>query len=390
MEKKIKDLEENASLLQKKSDLLENILEKRDKERAEVLDNLEEKEKQIHQLKLEGNGICENGCHKYNKSMDDVVKAGFKHKGDVIAMKEVAENLRKKIYKLKDENRKIFEEKKQHEEDAIDGYEMLQNVRERERLMKIKFEGELVKKDTEIKALIDERVLIDDLKDSIERKKKVSDKVIKDLQVENENLVRINIEHMKVVDMKASVYQNEISDLLIEIKEIQKINSEKEEMLLQLENENDELKLKLKKTEEEHFEYIKRTEIEKVQFAENDKTEQISTVKSLEEELENFQLEAKFKCKYCDETRGSRSAVKQHIANVHSKDALLKLAELEQRLFNQAAHFTSSGHALMKREISGLKKPCVCKHFCVINHMKHNWTKPAADDIFKRFTNLRS
>ena len=125
MEKRVKDLEENAALLKKKSDLLENILEKRDREKAEFLDIIEEKEKQIHELKLNGNGICENGCHRYNKSMDDVVKAGFKHKDAALALKEVAENLKKKIHKLKAENLRLFEEKKQHEDDANDGYEML-------------------------------------------------------------------------------------------------------------------------------------------------------------------------------------------------------------------------------------------------------------------------
>ena len=59
------------------------------------LENLEDKEKIIHELKFKGNGVCENGCHKYNKSMDDVVKAGFKHKDAAIAMKEIAENFKK-------------------------------------------------------------------------------------------------------------------------------------------------------------------------------------------------------------------------------------------------------------------------------------------------------
>ena len=76
----MKDLEVNASLLKKKSDLLEVIVEKHEKDKKELLQTLEEKEKIIHEFKLKGNGICENGCHKYNKSMDEVVQAGFKHR----------------------------------------------------------------------------------------------------------------------------------------------------------------------------------------------------------------------------------------------------------------------------------------------------------------------
>jgi hypothetical protein len=75
--------------------------------KVELIDDLEEKEKVIHDLKLNGNGVCENGCHKYNKSMDEVVKVGFKHKNEPLAVKKVAENLEKKIFKLKEENHKL-------------------------------------------------------------------------------------------------------------------------------------------------------------------------------------------------------------------------------------------------------------------------------------------
>ena len=121
MEKRIRDLEDNAALLKKKSDLLEIIAEKGEKENSNLHQILEEKEKIIYELKMKSNGICENGCHKYNKSMDEVVQAGYKHRNNVLAVKEVAENLKKKIQKLKEENSKSFLEKKQHEEDAKDG-----------------------------------------------------------------------------------------------------------------------------------------------------------------------------------------------------------------------------------------------------------------------------
>ena len=99
----------------------------------------------------------------------------------------------------------------------------------------------------------------------------------------------------------------------------------------------------------------------------------MSTEKSLEDELEKCQLVAKFQCSYCDYKTGSRSDLKHHVVNVHSKVAILKLAELEKKLFNQAENVTSSIHALMKTEISRLKKACVCKGYCVTNHLKHNW-----------------
>ena len=290
MEKRIRDLEANAILLKKKSDLLEAILEKRDKEKVELLDNLEEKEKSIHELKMKGNGICENGCHRYNKSMDDVVKAGFKHKGDAIAMKEVAENLRKKIKKLKDENSKLFEEKKQHEEDANDGYDMLQNVKERDKILKIKLEENKVciqKQDAEIKDFRDEKDLVESMKSSIEKKKKVSDRIIKDLQLENENLVKDKRKRLNAVEMKETVHHRELNGLKTEIEEIKKTNACKEHLLITLNNENDELRKKVKNVEEENGEY--RTEVEKLKLANVDESKVVDqkwTSKSLEEELE--------------------------------------------------------------------------------------------------------
>ena len=388
MERRIKDLEENANLLKKKNDLLETILEKSDREKNELLENLEDKERLIHELKINGNGICENGCHKYNKSMDDVVKAGFKHKGDALAMKEVADSLRKKIYKLKEEKNKLFEEKKQHEEDANDGYDMLQRVRERERILRIQFEEnkvQLEKKDTEIKEFLDEKALAERLNGANEKKKNISDKVIKDLQGNNKNLMRQAEENLKVVEMKEDIHHKEVEELLEEIKEIKKINDEKEEQLFSLKNESDQLKVKLKEIEEENLDYASK--IAEVRKSEVDGLG--VTAKSLEEELEECQLVGKFACKYCDERKGSRSDLKQHIKNVHTNDALLELANMEQKLFYQTQNFTSSVNVVMKREISRLKEPCVCKRFCVTNHLKHNWTRPAADDFVKRFSKIR-
>ena len=43
MEKRVRDLEENARLLQKQSDLLEVLLEKRDVEKSELLENIKDK-----------------------------------------------------------------------------------------------------------------------------------------------------------------------------------------------------------------------------------------------------------------------------------------------------------------------------------------------------------
>ena len=133
MEKRVKDFEENILLLKKKNELLEALIKQRDVEKFELINYLEEKEKVIHSLKLNGNGVCENGCHSIYKSMDEVVKADFKHKNGALAVKEGAENLKKKIFKLKEDNAELLEKNEQLEEDTMDGMEMLYMVRDREK-----------------------------------------------------------------------------------------------------------------------------------------------------------------------------------------------------------------------------------------------------------------
>ena len=54
MEKRVKDFEENILLLKKKNELLETLIKQLDVEKFELINYLEEKEKVIHSLKLNG------------------------------------------------------------------------------------------------------------------------------------------------------------------------------------------------------------------------------------------------------------------------------------------------------------------------------------------------
>ena len=40
---------------------------------------------------------CKNGCHKYSKTMDDVVQAMSKHRDAALAMKEINDKQKKKL-----------------------------------------------------------------------------------------------------------------------------------------------------------------------------------------------------------------------------------------------------------------------------------------------------
>lgn len=387
MEKRIRDLEDNAALLKKKSDLLEIIAEKGEKENSNLHQILEEKEKIIYELKMKSNGICENGCHKYNKSMDEVVQAGYKHRNNVLAVKEVAENLKKKIQKLKEENSKLFLEKKQHEEDANDGYEMLQNVRERERKLQIELKeckGDFQKKDAELGEVFEEKQSLEFQIRANEKKKTISNKIITDIQIENDELKTKYEEYQNVVETKEQAAQKELEKVKDEIMDIKNINYEKEEMLRKIKKECEELEIKLENAKDEN------TNEGAKQHDETEEDENKSTSKSLEEELGSCGLTNKFKCKYCDYRMVSRTNLHNHIVTVHKEGELFKLANAEQKLLQQTAYFTATIHELMKKEISEVKQPCYCKGFCVISHQKHNWRKPVGDTFVKKFLGFKT
>ena len=50
---------------------------------------------------------CENGCHRYNKSMDDVVKAAAKHRDAALALKDISDKQRAKLAEFREQRMSI-------------------------------------------------------------------------------------------------------------------------------------------------------------------------------------------------------------------------------------------------------------------------------------------
>ena len=46
---------------------------------------------------------CENGCHRYNQSMDDVLKAAAKHRDAALALKDVTDKQKAKLAKFREQ-----------------------------------------------------------------------------------------------------------------------------------------------------------------------------------------------------------------------------------------------------------------------------------------------
>ena len=156
---------------------------------------------------------------------------------------------------------------------------------------------------------------------------------------------------------------------------ISDVNREHEKLLAKLDDineENDELKAKL--------DQIKIND-------ENKKNELASS--SLEEELSCLNLGKEFiqnfPCKTCDKSFSSRKSLRKHILEVHVAKEKMKLLEIEKRVANQTARFISDLERLISKEHYENRMPCVCKYFCNISHLKHNWKKQASKSILDKF-----
>ena len=70
-------------------------------EREVLDDKLKVKTRMIEDLKSIGNIKCPKGCEKYSKSVDEIFEAGVEHKEKLVALKEIADNQKSKIFCLR-------------------------------------------------------------------------------------------------------------------------------------------------------------------------------------------------------------------------------------------------------------------------------------------------
>ena len=80
------------------------------KDQSELIEEVERNESLIYELKKKYPGECTYGCNKYNKSVDEIVTAGKKHREKVLALKEIAEEQKEKIYALRNQKLRLENE----------------------------------------------------------------------------------------------------------------------------------------------------------------------------------------------------------------------------------------------------------------------------------------
>ena len=84
-------------------------------DKSSLIEEIERKERIMHELKNKLPGECTFGCNKYDKSIDEIVTAGNKHREKVLALKELAEEQKDKIRSLRNQ--------KSHLESQVDKLE---------------------------------------------------------------------------------------------------------------------------------------------------------------------------------------------------------------------------------------------------------------------------
>ena len=370
---------------------------------------------------------CSNGCGKYSKTTDEIFEAATKHREAALVLKDLSEKQKYRIQeqkqtieKLECKNEKLENEVKlstkklklkieehNHSEDALEN----ENKQLKERVEKLCRKNEKNWKEIGnfCSNLEEEKIKVEEKNKEIEifvRRKEVTDRILKNLQIEKEELE----EKVKTVSLAAEVKQSEIDALKSqkeddnrkwsakdieynlkiseEIEDLHKENTAKENMLKEVASEKELFREKLEKLEKENYELKEELEQKDIE-----KEEQVSLSEELgmlDPRSQNVSIE----CDPCGLEFKSNECANIHIECKHSESSAkevikwkLKELELERNLFLDKLKLTSALIKLKENEICK-EKTCKCRGFCRIHHHKHNWVKSKSKEFHLKFSSL--
>ena len=217
---------------------------------------------------------------------------------------------------------------------------------------------------------------------NMEKKREISDRLLKTLQMENSNL---KIKLKETHNDKTS----DIEKLMNEIEMIQKINQDKETSLDDIQNEKEKLEAKFQKLEREN----EKLRDERIKRDSENQNEQ-----SLGEELGmiNPRLHNVSPASdQCNTNFKTEVQMKTHEENYHTSREItkkiwkLKEQQLDQTINSQKLKLASEILFLRESEVDKVEF-CTCKSFCRIVHQKHNYTRSVGKEIFKKFKALEN
>ena len=126
-------LKNSKNLYKKQTAFAQEVID----EKESILNELDKKNEEIAYLeKLK----CDNGCGKYNKTVDEIAQAAFKHRENLIALKEVSDAQKEKIFCLRGHRNELFEGidklNLEHEIDINQKNEKLSSLQEENEILK--------------------------------------------------------------------------------------------------------------------------------------------------------------------------------------------------------------------------------------------------------------
>ena len=361
----MKNLEENAKLQKEVINKFEIIVKTLEKEKNDLAGALNAKEQQLHEMKVKNNE-CQNGCNRYSKSIDEIYKAGSKHKEKLLALKLIADNQKKKITSLQADKAHLNEQVQQLEDDVVIGQNIVRKQSaEKERLY-------YSMKDHEKQLLVKEEVM----KQYQENNKAVETKVeflkgrlettMRNYQDLDKN-TRLEIDALKDELKLANIKSVEDANFDESIKESDSVKKDvHDEVVKDFNLQIEYLRNRGNDIEDELAIKYEEVEVLKETIQQNTlKASMKSTSSSLAEELDHASIELETStehiemnprpfesvhllvvCKHCSLTFSTIADLKEH-------QRKLKQEQMEQKLekLNQISMHKSSQHWCVKPDI---------------------------------------
>ena len=238
--------EKDIDKLKESLEYAKNLYKKQTAFAEEVLQDkrslLVELDKRKEDLANQKEAKCEKGCENYNKTVHQIAEAAAKHREKLIALKEVADSQKEKIFCLRAHRNELFEEidklNSEHENEIKKRNETISTLQEENGILKGKFSDQK----EELEMLTSK---LNQFYASVEKDDKKEVSLSEELELvesnnENENL-KFEIEAMKSKIFKLEANQDEKKSIQKHLDELSRIRSEVlkklEESIKQLDEE---------------------------------------------------------------------------------------------------------------------------------------------------------
>ena len=93
--------------MQREINDLKKMVKNLKEENYDYIVEIERNESFIHELKKKSPLECTYGCSKYNKSVDEIVNAGYKHREKLLAIKDIDEDQKETIRLLRNQKSQL-------------------------------------------------------------------------------------------------------------------------------------------------------------------------------------------------------------------------------------------------------------------------------------------